>query len=268
MDTLRAAILNETRRQFFARTARGLGCAALGTLIGEQLRASTDGGAAGLPHFAPKAKRAVYMHMLGGPPQQDMFDYKPELLKRWGMGPAGWSLVECEIDLKVGGKWRFVMHGTGGSSEQFLRPDFSGELFREGGLLDASRYFIVLPDGIGHGLSSKPSDGLRAKFPRYGYDDMIVAQQRLLTEALRVNHLRLVMGTSMGGMHTWLWGQRYPDFMDALLPLASLPAQISGRNRLATAIAGVADREREVMPPLSRSMANIMGAAFVRSRVR
>ena len=92
--------------------------------------------------------------------------------------------------------------------------------------------FIILPDGIGHGKSSKPSDGLHAKFPRYGYRDMVEAQYRLLTEGLGVNHLRLVMGTSMGGMHTWLWGETHPDFMDALMPLASLPTQISGRNRV------------------------------------
>lgn len=125
-----------------------------------------------------------------------------------------------------------IMHGTGGTGGQFIRPEFAGELFRAGGLLDASRYYLILPDGIGHGLSSKPSDGLRAHFPRYGYEDMVLAQYRLLTEGLKVNHLRLVMGTSMGGMHTWLWGERYPDFMDALMPLASLPTQISGRNRI------------------------------------
>jgi homoserine O-acetyltransferase len=125
-----------------------------------------------------------------------------------------------------------ILHGTGGTGNQFLRADFAGELFRAGGLLDATRHFIVLPDGIGHGRSSKPSDGLRARFPRYGYADMVDAQYRLLTEGLGVNHLRLVMGTSMGGMHTWVWGGRYPDFMDALMPLASLPTQISGRNRV------------------------------------
>ena len=125
-----------------------------------------------------------------------------------------------------------VMHGTGGTGKQFIRPEFAGELFRSGGLLDASRYFIILPDGIGHGGSSKPSDGLRARFPHYGYVDMVEALHRLLTEGLGVNHLRLVMGTSMGGMQTWLWGERHPDFMDALMPLASLPTQISGRNRV------------------------------------
>ena len=126
----------------------------------------------------------------------------------------------------------WIGHGTGGSGAQFIRPEFAGELFGAGQLLDATKYFIVLPDGIGHGKSAKPSDGLKARFPQYGYTDMIDAQYRLLTEGLKVNHLRLVMGTSMGGMHTWVWGERYPDFMDALMPLASLPTQISGRNRV------------------------------------
>jgi len=125
-----------------------------------------------------------------------------------------------------------IMHGTGGTGAQFLRPEFAGELFRAGGELDPERFFVILPDGIGHGQSSKPSDGLHARFPHYGYEDMIAAQYRLITEGLGVQHLRLVMGTSMGGMHSWLWGQRYPDAMDALLPLASLPSQISGRNRV------------------------------------
>ena len=124
-----------------------------------------------------------------------------------------------------------ILHGTTGSGAQFIRPEFAGELFGKDQPLDATKFFIVLPDGIGHGKSSKPSDGMHAKFPRYGYRDMIEAQYRLLTEGLGVNHARLVMGTSMGGMHTWLWGELYPDFMDALMPLASLPTQISGRNR-------------------------------------
>jgi homoserine O-acetyltransferase len=125
-----------------------------------------------------------------------------------------------------------ILHGTTGSSAQFLRPEFAEELFGPGQPLDATRYYVILPDNIGHGKSTKPSDGLRGRFPRYGYRDMITAQQRLLTEGLGVNHLRLVMGTSMGGMHTWLWGQMYPDFMDALMPMACVPAQISGRNRV------------------------------------
>ena len=125
-----------------------------------------------------------------------------------------------------------IMHGTSGSGRGFLSPNFAGVLFAAGGLLDAERYYIILPDGIGHGQSSKPSDGLRMKFPRYTYDDMVDAQDRLLTEHLGVNHLRLVTGTSMGGMHTWVWGERYPDFMDGLVPLAAVPTQIAGRNRM------------------------------------
>src|SRR2546429_6727394 len=125
-----------------------------------------------------------------------------------------------------------ILHGTGGSGAQFIRPEFAGSLFGAGQALDAGRYFIILPDGIGHGQSSKPSDGLHAAFPHYGYIDMIEAQYRLLTEGLGVTHLRLVMGTSMGGMHTWLWGERHPDFIDALMPLASQPVEIAGRNRM------------------------------------
>ena len=125
-----------------------------------------------------------------------------------------------------------ILHGTGGSGAGFLSNQFGAALFGPGQLLDATKYFIILPDGVGHGQSSKPSNGLRARFPHYGYNDMVTAQHRLLTEGLKVNHLRLVMGTSMGGMHTWVWGEKYPDFMDALAPLASLPVQISGRNRM------------------------------------
>ena len=125
-----------------------------------------------------------------------------------------------------------ILHGTTGSGAQFLRDSFAGELFGPGQLLDANHYFIILPDGIGHGGSSKPSDGARMRFPRYGYHDMARAQHALLTEGLGVDHLVLVMGTSMGGMHTWLWGQLFPDFMDYLAPLASLPAEIAGRNRM------------------------------------
>jgi homoserine O-acetyltransferase len=125
-----------------------------------------------------------------------------------------------------------VLHGTGGSGANFLSEAFAGTLFKPGQLLDANKYFIILPDGIGHGESSKPSNGLRARFPHYNYDDMVTAHYRLLTEGLGVNHLRLVMGTSMGGMHSWVWGEKYTDFMDALMPLASLPVQIAGRNRM------------------------------------
>lgn len=155
---------------------------------------------------------------------------------------SGESLPELRIHYRTIGKPEkdaqgrtrnalLITHGTTGSGGQFIRPEFAGELFGAGQPLDATRFFIVMPDGIGHGKSSKPSDGLHAKFPRYGYRDMVTAQHRLLTEGLGVNHARLVMGTSMGGMHTWLWGSMHPEFMDALLPLASLPTQISGRNR-------------------------------------
>ncbi len=125
-----------------------------------------------------------------------------------------------------------VLHGTTGSGKQFLSENFAGVLFGPGQLLDAKTHFLVLPDGIGHGGSSKPSDGLHARFPRYTYDDMIEAQYRLLTEGLGVNHLELVLGTSMGGMHAWVWGESHPDFMDGLVPLASVPTQIAGRNRM------------------------------------
>jgi homoserine O-acetyltransferase len=125
-----------------------------------------------------------------------------------------------------------ILHGTGGDGHQFLRPQFADVLFVPGGLLDVTKYFVILPDGIGHGKSSKPSDGLRAKFPHYDYDDMVAAQHALLTDGLHVDHLRLVMGTSMGCMHSFLWGETYPGFMDALMPLACLPVQIAGRNRL------------------------------------
>ena len=155
---------------------------------------------------------------------------------------SGESLPELRIHYRTFGTPRadahgvvhnavLILHGTGGSGASLVRAEFAGELFAAGQPLDAAKYFIVLPDGIGHGHSSKPSDGLHARFPHYGYRDMVEAQYRLLTEGLHVSHARLVMGTSMGGMHTWLWGEEHPQFMDVLMPLASLPTQISGRNR-------------------------------------
>lgn len=123
-----------------------------------------------------------------------------------------------------------VLHGTAGSAASMLNPAFAGELFGAGQPLDANRYFIILPDALGAGKSAKPSDGLRAKFPRYNYDDMVQAQYRLVAEVLGIRHLRLVMGNSMGGMHTWLWGEKYPNFMDALAPMASQPTAMSSRN--------------------------------------
>jgi homoserine O-acetyltransferase len=125
-----------------------------------------------------------------------------------------------------------ILHGTTGSGSGFLSRTFAGELFGPGQLLDTSRFYVILPDGIGHGGSSKPSDGMHAHFPRYTYDDMVDAQHRLLVEGLKVDHLYLVMGTSMGCMHAWIWGERYPTFVDKLVPLACAPRQIAGRNRM------------------------------------
>lgn len=125
-----------------------------------------------------------------------------------------------------------VLHGTTGSGSGFLGAGFAGQLFGPGQLLDAATHYIILPDGIGTGKSSKPSDGLHGKFPKYGYEDMVAAQYRLVTEGLGVNHLLLVMGTSMGCMHSWMWGENYPDMMDGLVPLACIPTQIAGRNRM------------------------------------
>jgi homoserine O-acetyltransferase/O-succinyltransferase len=156
---------------------------------------------------------------------------------------SGESLPQLRIHYRTFGRPRtdargvvrnavLIMHGTGGSGASLVRDEFAGELFGSGQPLDAARYFIVLPDGIGHGKSSKPSDGLHAHFPHYAYNDMVQAQYLLLTDGLKVNHARLVMGTSMGGMQTWMWGEQHPQFMDALMPLASVPTQISGRNRV------------------------------------
>lgn len=125
-----------------------------------------------------------------------------------------------------------LLHGTGGTGAQFLSPQFAGELFGPGQPLDTARYYIIMPDNIGHGGSSKPSDGLRARFPEYGYADMVEAQRRLLTEGLGVDRLRLILGTSMGCMHIFVWGETHPDFADALMPLACQPTAIVGRNRL------------------------------------
>lgn len=155
----------------------------------------------------------------------------------------GSTLPELRIHYRTLGKLRkdgegkainavLILHGTTGGSKNFFNKAFAGELFNPGELLDAEQYFLIIPDGIGHAGSTKPSNSLRNKFPRYSYGDMIRAQHLLMTEQLGVNHLRLVMGTSMGGMHSWLWGVTYPDFMDAIFPLASLPCQISGRNRM------------------------------------
>jgi homoserine O-acetyltransferase len=125
-----------------------------------------------------------------------------------------------------------VLHGTGGDGHQFLRPQFADELYGPGEPLDIRKYWIILPDNIGHGKSSKPSDGLRLRFPKYDYDDMVEAQYRMLTEGLGIRHMRLIMGTSMGCMHSFVWGETHPDFMSALMPLACEPIEIAGLNRM------------------------------------
>src|SRR5690349_21772318 len=123
-----------------------------------------------------------------------------------------------------------VLHGSGSSGAAMLTPDFAGQLFGPGQPLDATKYYIIVPDGIGHGKSSKPSDGLKTKFPKYDYADMVDAQYRLLSEGLGLRHVRLIIGNSMGGMHAWLWGEKYPGYMDALVPMASQPTAMASRN--------------------------------------
>jgi homoserine O-acetyltransferase/O-succinyltransferase len=125
-----------------------------------------------------------------------------------------------------------LLHGTTGSGEQFLAPQFAGVLFGPGQLLDITKYYLILFDNIGHGKSSKPSDGMRMRFPHYDYDDMVASQHELLEKGLGVNHLRLILGTSMGCMHSFVWGETYPDFVDALMPLACEPVELAGRNRV------------------------------------
>ena len=179
---------------------------------------------------------------LSQPPQPAPMPVEGDFVIRNFTFTSGETLPELRIHYRTYGKPEkdaagvvrnavLIMHGTGGSGGQFAGRNFAGELFGPGQPLDATKFFIILPDDIGHGRSSKPSDGMRAKFPRYGYVDMVRAEHQLVTEGLGVNRLRLVMGTSMGGMHTWMWGGMYPDMMDALMPLASLPTQISSRNR-------------------------------------
>src|SRR3954471_11221301 len=161
-----------------------------------------------------------------------------------------------------------VLHGTTGAGSGFMSRTFAGELFGPGQLLDTAKYFVVLPDGIGHGRSSKPSDGMHARFPKYTYTDMVEAQHELLAKGLGVNHLRLIMGTSMGCMHAWVWGERYPTFADGLVPLACAPTQIAGRNRMIRKIIAddiMSDPEWKngeyTTPP--RGLRAAMGALFI-----
>ena len=146
----------------------------------------------------------------------------------------GTVLPEVKLGYKTigdpSGEPVLILHGTAGSADSMMGRGFAGELFHPGQVLDASKYYIIIPDALGAAKSSKPSDGLKAKFPNYNYDDMVDAQHRLVTEGLGVKHLRLVLGNSMGGMHTWVWGVRYPEMMDALVPMASQPTEMSSRN--------------------------------------
>jgi homoserine O-acetyltransferase/O-succinyltransferase len=123
-----------------------------------------------------------------------------------------------------------VLHGSGGDASRMLTAEFAGQLFGPGQPLDAAKYYIIIPDGLGHGKSSKPSDGMKTAFPKYDYEDMVDAQYRLVKEGLGIKHLRLVIGNSMGGMHTWIWGGKYPAYMDALVPMASQPTEMAARN--------------------------------------
>lgn len=147
---------------------------------------------------------------------------------------TGETLPELRIAFKTLGDPSnppiLILHGTGGSSANMLTPGFGGQMFGPGQPLDATKYFVIIPDALGAGGTTKPSNGLKAKFPKYNYDDMVDAQYRLVTEGLGIKRLRLVMGNSMGGMHTWVWGVRYPDMMDALVPMASQPTEMSSRN--------------------------------------
>jgi homoserine O-acetyltransferase/O-succinyltransferase len=129
-----------------------------------------------------------------------------------------------------GGQPVLVLHGSGGSAANLLTPAFAGELFGPGQPLDAAKYYIIIPDSLGHGKSSKPSDGMKTAFPNYNYEDMVDAQYRLIKEGLGIKHLRLVIGNSMGGMHTWIWGVRYPQAMDIVVPMASQPTEMAARN--------------------------------------
>ena len=170
------------------------------------------------------------------------------------------------------GNAALLLHGTTGSGRQFLQPAFAGAMFGPGCPLDARSYFIILPDAIGHGGSSKPSDGLERSFPCYGYADMVAAQHRLVTEGLGLQRLRLVMGTSMGGMQTWMWGGRHPDMMDALMPVASLPERVTGRNllwrRLLLQLARVDEPGRHDAPPRGLGLAWVLFQMMAASPAR
>ncbi len=215
------------RRPRRALAAARAACLTFGlTFAGPALRAQVNPGAVS----APPAPRAVAARQGDVVLRDFRFD-------------SGGTLPELRLHYRTLGRPRrdaagvvrnavLILHGTGGAGTQFLGANFAGELFGPGQPLDTARYFVVLPDDIGHGQSSKPSDGLRARFPHYTYADMVRAEQRLLEDGLGVRHLRLILGTSMGCMHAWVWGTTRPGYADALAPFACLPTQIAGRNRM------------------------------------
>ena len=196
-----------------------------------------------MPRLAPLALALTLLLPAAAPAQARPFGAPGDFTMRDVRFASGETLPELRIHYRTLGRPRrdaagvvrnaaLILHGTTGSGAQFASPVFANELFGPGQPLDTTAWYVILPDGIGHGQSSRPSEGLHARFPHYTYDDMVDAQHRLLVEHLGVTHLRLVMGTSMGGMHSWVWGERYPGFMDALVPLASAPTAIAGRNRM------------------------------------
>jgi homoserine O-acetyltransferase len=183
------------------------------------------------------------LHPIGAAAQSDSTAVEGDFVVRDFSFTSGERLPELKIHFRTLGTLRrdpsgraanavLILHGTGGSGRQFQSAAFAGGLFGPGQPLDERTHYIILPDNLGHGASTKPSDGLRATFPKYGYTDLVRLQHRLVTELLRIDHLRLVMGTSMGGMQTWMWGYMYPTVMEGLVPLASVPTQIAGRNRV------------------------------------
>ena len=185
-----------------------------------------------------KLFRAIIFILFVFPAMTWAADYPPPKPGDWVAHNFKFHTGEVTAELKLhyltlgdpSGMPVLVLHGTGGNAASMLTPNFAGELFGPGEPLDATKYYIIIPDMLGHGGSAKPSDGLKAKFPHYNYADMVDAQYRLLTEGLDVRHLRLIIGNSMGGMNTWVWGERYPALMDALVPMASQPTAMSGRN--------------------------------------
>lgn len=201
--------------QFSRRAAFGLAATAA-------LAASTPPAAAQAPATQPATSGQAIAPVQGRWVARDFRFSTGETMAEL---PLAYTTIGAPTGIPV-----LVLHGTGGSARSLLTPIFAGQLFGPGQPLDASRYYIIIPDSLGAGQSAKPSDGMRASFPRYTYDDMVRAQYRLVTEGLGIPHLRLILGQSMGGMHAWLWGVMYPDAMDAIVPMASQPTAMAGRN--------------------------------------